>query len=325
MSKVPDAWDEEWSTAVDDTHPPTAESAESKKVSSKVTKAQRRAQQAEFNRQLWAQAEGPKETNYFLESRNVVPMRSEYKPPTVLLSRKGPAIQAKPPRPPTAGMSNLTLNNEKSNSTPGQESSEDEDESQARELTLAERQAQAAKEREEKQRRYEERRKELFGDPGTTSTSSSQKQGAHNKSGNSSPGNLTPPSSRSATPNRARGGRGGRRGGTVTDHNTTARNQPKVDMKQHDLYEPSYSAKPDSIYIQRVEREAGKGIQSPLEEAPQNQVQQPIRAPRGPDGSGRGGFGFTRTSKPVPEEAHTNEMDTVNTGSSATTRMGMAT
>lgn len=35
---------------------PANESAESKKASSKVTKAQRRAQQAEFNRQLWAEA-----------------------------------------------------------------------------------------------------------------------------------------------------------------------------------------------------------------------------------------------------------------------------
>ncbi len=108
-------------------------------------------------------SEGPRETNYFLESRNVVPMRSEYKPPTVLLSRKGPAIQSKPPRPPTAGMQGLNLVHDKGDSAAGRESSEDEDEVQARELTLAERQAQAAKEREEKQRRYDERRKELFG------------------------------------------------------------------------------------------------------------------------------------------------------------------
>lgn len=35
---------------------PTPLPASEKKVSSKVTKAQRRAQQAEFNRQLWAEA-----------------------------------------------------------------------------------------------------------------------------------------------------------------------------------------------------------------------------------------------------------------------------
>lgn len=35
---------------------PSTESSEPKKVSSKVSKAQRRAQQAEFNRQLWAEA-----------------------------------------------------------------------------------------------------------------------------------------------------------------------------------------------------------------------------------------------------------------------------
>jgi hypothetical protein len=35
---------------------PPSEFSDSKKVSAKVTKAQRRAQQAEFNRQLWAEA-----------------------------------------------------------------------------------------------------------------------------------------------------------------------------------------------------------------------------------------------------------------------------
>lgn len=71
MSKVPDAWDDEWSAAADARVLPAPETSgtdvkqntitppeqeETKKVSSKVSKAQRRAQQAEFNRQLWAEA-----------------------------------------------------------------------------------------------------------------------------------------------------------------------------------------------------------------------------------------------------------------------------
>ncbi|RMD41713.1 hypothetical protein DV735_g3388, partial [Chaetothyriales sp. CBS 134920] len=68
----------------------TDESGTKPAPSKKQTKAQKRAQQAEFNRQLWAEAEGPRQTNYFLESRKDVPLRSEFKPPPVLLSRRGP-------------------------------------------------------------------------------------------------------------------------------------------------------------------------------------------------------------------------------------------
>lgn len=37
---------------------PPSESSETKKVTSKVSKAQRRAQQAEFNKQIWEEAYG---------------------------------------------------------------------------------------------------------------------------------------------------------------------------------------------------------------------------------------------------------------------------
>lgn len=72
-SVVPDAWDDNWETAVDvcvhlprptaclthvrlqhDVQTPEFES--DTKVPARVTKAQRRAQHAEFNRQLWAEA-----------------------------------------------------------------------------------------------------------------------------------------------------------------------------------------------------------------------------------------------------------------------------
>jgi hypothetical protein len=208
----------------------------------------------------------------------VVPLRSEYKPPTVLLSRKGPVTQTQNPRPPTAGLENLSLKNGTTISNAAQESSEDEDEVKARELTLAERQAQAAKDREEKQRKYEERRKELFGN--SSSSLTAPQQGNQHRSGNTTPSSLTPPGSRSATPNRGRGGRGGRRGGG--DHSANSRNQSKNSPQ---LYDPTYGPKPDSTYVQRREN----GSLTPV-----TPVQQPIRAPKGPDGSGRGGFGFTR-------------------------------
>ncbi|EXJ86218.1 hypothetical protein A1O1_06588 [Capronia coronata CBS 617.96] len=317
MSKEVDAWEDEWSNVADKQPTPTSphEPDEPKKVSSKVSKAQRRAQQAEFNRQLWAEAEGPQETNFFLESRNVVPLRSEFKPPPILLSRKGPIIQSS--RPLTSGMQALSLNKDAN-----AESSDDEDESKARELTLAERQARAAKEREEKQRRYEERRLELFGptDNGNNSHSNTPHHHHHNNhhhhtqqqqqnaSGTSTPSTLTPPGSRSATPNRGRGRGGGRRGGgnagianmnMNTNMNMNSRTHSRGGSQQRererDLYDPLYLARPDSSsghnpsYMQR-RAENGIGTSSPGLRP--NDIQQPIRAPKGPDGSGRGGFGF---------------------------------
>ena len=191
-----------------------------------------------------------------------MPLRTEFKPPTVLLSRKGPVIQSR--KPPTDAFGNIDLNKRV-------ESSDDEDELKERERQLAERQAQAVKTREEKQRKYEERRQELFGTPSSNTNLNGRPT---SRSGNSSPGSLTPPGSRSSTPSRGRG-RGGRRGGM------NAGVQPK--RPQPELYDPTYSPKPDSTYLQRREN----GAPSPkLEEG------QPVRTPKGPDGSGRGGFGF---------------------------------
>ncbi|KAK5054596.1 hypothetical protein LTR84_001487 [Exophiala bonariae] len=274
MSKVPDAWEDEWSNAADTG--PATQATEPKKISSKVSKAQKRAQQAEFNRQLWAEAEGPKQTNYFLESRNVVPLRSEFKPPPVLLSRKGPVIQKRRAAP--NGVEGLSLNDSPSLGN-NQESSEDEEENKAKELTLAERQAQAAKDREEKQRKYEERRQELFGTATSSGNTSQQHLGnTHNKSGTSTPASLTPPGSRSGTPSRGGGrGKGGRgRGGGGPSSHPSTRNQSRG-SQHRELFDPSYTSKPPREDVQHV----------------RTPDIHPIRTPRGPDGSGRGGFGFS--------------------------------
>jgi len=294
MSKIPDAWEDEWSNVADKSsdNPSNESSGEAKKVTGKATKAQRRAQQAEFNRQLWAEAEGPKETNYFLESRNVVPLRSEFKPPPILLSRKGPIVVSAP-RAPAGDLSELSLDNG--------ESSDDEDEAKTRELSLAERQAQAAKEREERRRKYDERRLELFGPAATTAApaNSNLASALNNRSGTSTPASLTPPGSRSATPNRGGGGRGkggrGRGGGgaaTATSSNT-ARTQSRTSQQQtreRELYDPSYVQRPDSGFGLR--RENGGAFATPNPRSSSSDIVQPIRAPKGPDGSGRGGFGF---------------------------------
>ena len=238
--------------------------------SKKQTKAQKRAQHAEFNRQLWAEAEGPKETNYFLESRSIVPLRSEFKPPPVLLSRKGPpVVQKKPKTVPADGLQSRDLNKR-------EESSEDEDEVEKERLAREQRQEQSKKDREEKQKKYEERRQELFGNTAATGRPTS-------RSGQSTPNSATPPGSRSQTPNRGRG-RGGR-GGRGNGQGRGGPQQHQHRQSQQELFEPAYSPKPDSIYIER--RRNGE-----LAEKREDGLEKPIRQSKGPDESGRGGFGF---------------------------------
>ena len=262
---VPDAWDDDWSNTADvhlssllnfSNLSQTAQPAESKNLSTKQTKAQKRAAQAEFNRQIWAEAETPQETNYFLESRNVVPLRQEFKAPPMLLSRKGPIVQKAPKSLNAIG--DLSIKDK-------EESSEDEDEAVAQAKALEAAKILAAKEREEKQKKYEERRLELFG-PG------------QQKSGGSSP-NLTPPGSRSATPRGRRGrGRGhGRKESQLQNQNQGQDLQQESVQQFKEVYDPGYAPKP-----------------AMLRREPQNKDLQPIREPKAPDGSGRGGAGFVQ-------------------------------
>jgi len=259
---LPDAWDDDWENLADkDVAPPAslAPAESTKKPSSKVTKAQRRAQQAEFNRQLWEDAEAPK-TFHFLDTRPsaTVPLKSDFKPPPVLLSRK----PASKPRPPTNGLAGMSLQ---------QEESSDSDSGKEKALTMEERKVKAAREREEKQKKYEEVRERLFG----ASTNAS--------SGASTPGEVTPP--RAGTPNN-RGGRGKGKGLSNANRGegrpAPAKGiQKQVVDPQKQLFDPNYTARPESSYLKREQYLAAEP--KPVE---------PIRAPKGPDGSGRGGFGF---------------------------------
>ena len=147
-----------------------------------------------------------------------------------------------------------------------EESSEDEDEVKERERLEVERRERRKVEREEKQKKYEERRHELFGSVG--------KGGG---SAGSSPG-VTPPGSRSATPNRGRGGRGrgSRGGGGILQGQRNGLSVAKE--RAQDLFDPM-----------SVSKTQGERRGSPRRD---ESVVQPVRMPKGPDGSGRGGFGF---------------------------------
>ncbi|KKK25095.1 hypothetical protein ARAM_004565 [Aspergillus rambellii] len=170
-----DAWEDDWESQADKlTAEPTPPLPE-KKVSSKVTKAQRRAQQAEFNRQLWAEAESP-QTFHFLETHSSVPLKQEFKPTVTLLSRN-PQTAARQSSSrgvgaAAAGLGRLDL---------GANDDDDSDEDKRAEPTPEERHAIALRNLEEKQRKYEEARERLFGTPSAPT------------SGASSPRSATPP------------------------------------------------------------------------------------------------------------------------------------
>lgn len=152
-----------------------------------------------------------------------------------------------------SGVGQLTLEDE---------DDEDDDDKKEKVMTAQERQQKAQREREEKQRKYEEVRERLFG---TTSSD-----------GKKTSGFATPPKQRSDGDSRHQSRNRG--GGAESRPTSSAGSKSR-------LYDPSYSIKADSSYVQKREGQTESGRSTPSE-------QLPIRSPKGPDGSGRGGFGF---------------------------------
>lgn len=198
--------------------------------------------------------EAPKNP-YYIEPRQDVPLKTEFKPVVKVLSRK-PAPSVISRIDPVSGIEKLTIEDE---------DDEDEEESRKLTLTMEERQLKAQREREEKQRKYEEVRERLFGTSDPTSTPSS-----------TSLRSSTPPVPRNSGESRTTKTKGSREPKTSSAAGTSHRQ----------LFDPNYTAKPDSTHVSRKDTQPiGSGPSAPDEELP-------IRDPRGPDGSGRGGFGF---------------------------------
>ncbi|KAM0804018.1 hypothetical protein BDR22DRAFT_886306 [Usnea florida] len=235
---MPDAWDDDW-IAKGDSSTTNAAPASS---STKESKAERRAKQAEFNRQIWQDAEDPQD-NFFLKSRDIVPLKTEFKPAMKVLSRK-------PEKKPVAsgeGIGQLNIDDD----------DDSEDENKKLELTVEERREKAQREREEKQKKYEEVRQKLFGNdqssnatvtPSPKKNNSKNSSPSRNQSRNVNSRDNRPPSSSS---------------------NRTGR-----------LYDPNDTGRPGVSSVLRKETKA------------EPDELQPIRLPRAPDNSGRGGFGF---------------------------------
>lgn len=141
----------------------------------------------------------------------------------------------------------------------------EEEERKRNEVAFAERQKKAVLEREEKQRKYAEVRERLFGSQKTTSRESS--------TDNRNTPNRTLVNNDSRTSSR----KGRSRNNRDNQPSSSTDQSPARQVNQtRQLFDPSYDAKPKS--------ESPKPTFSKEE--------QPIRMPRGPDGSGRGGFGF---------------------------------
>lgn len=179
-------------------------------------------------------------------------LTSELKPALKVLSRK--------PTKPT----NLEQGSQSMNVHDDDIDSEEEERREQARL-LKERMEKAAQERAEKQRKYAERREQLFGPSPTLSTGSSGRDS---------------PTKRSGGRTRAKGEkRGGATAARDSQHSSSADQSPAPPGRR--LYDPGTSDKPGSVYLER--RKNGDSTAG---------AQKPIRNPRGPDGSGKGGFGF---------------------------------
>ncbi len=205
---MPDAWDDDWIAKADT---PTAKTQPAPS-STKVSKAERRAKQAEFNRQLWEDAEDPQD-NFFLKSRDIIPLKSEFKPAMQVLSRK-PKAKSASGGDPSLGIGQRGIEDE--------EDSEDDIKRNA--LSPQERQEKAAREREEKQKKYEEVRQKLFGSEECQAPSSAQPA---KKDGNSR--------------NQSR------------NNNKASRPSSSASNKIRQLYDPNDTGKPGASSILRKE------------------------------------------------------------------------
>ncbi|ATY58692.1 hypothetical protein A9K55_003515 [Cordyceps militaris] len=252
---VPDAWDDDWEAQADQA---AQEEAENPTPAPALTKAERLEEHAKSNRRLWEAAES-NQTFHYVEATNTVPLAATFKPQVKVLSRK-PVIAKR-----------------------GESSVDDDDAKKEVQLSPEQVRARQKREREEKQRKYDETRAKIFGASGPSSRGSS-------------PGTTTPPRALPAQQQqqqqqgrgRGRGGRGG--GGGAADNARgnplDSRRVPPPQPGTGKLYDPSYAPKPDMGSPRRDET-AAAGRQARDEGAP-------LRAPRGPDGTGRGGFGFAR-------------------------------
>ncbi|OAA82410.1 hypothetical protein LEL_01955 [Akanthomyces lecanii RCEF 1005] len=265
---VPDAWDDDWEAQADQA---AKEEAENPTPAPVLTKSERLAVHAESNRKLWESAES-NETFHYVEAASTVPLAAAFKPQVKVLSRK-PVIAKR--GGPLRAMGQLSLDDD------------DDDAKKEVQLSPEEVRARQKREREEKQRKYDEARAKIFGESAPSSRGSSPGIGT-----------TTPPrpDPRAQQQQQGRGrGRGGGRGadnarGPFESRRAAVAAAPQASAGK--LFDHNYAPKPDSGAPKRDETAGGAAVgNTRLQNRDEGA---PIRAPRGPDGTGRGGFGFAR-------------------------------
>lgn len=191
----------------------------------------------------------------FLLAREDVPLKEEFKGPLKVLSRKPPPkVIARPD--PTSGLANLNI---------GDDDDSEEEERKKAEKSFVERQARAKIEREEKQRKYQEARDRIMG-------------GRSNKDASGRPSSAHSSGSRNSSRGKGRG--------RITATPSAEQSPARASRQSKGLYDSGYTPKPGSVYLQKRDGgdTAGPGAPTPGEG-------KPIRAPKGPNGSGKAGFG----------------------------------
>jgi hypothetical protein len=196
----------------------------------------------------------------WLESQGAVPLRQEVKPAVTLLSRKPPQIAK---RTGQSGIGGLSLEDDEN-------SEEERLKKQASERE--ERQRRAKIEHEEKQKRYAEARERIMGASSQTSLlASSSRESSQGRD----------PRKQKARPNSNYGNNSNNYNGNQrrSQPETPVDQSParQAQIQEGQLYDPE-----DTSRRPTPKRE----ISTP------NPQDKPVRQPRGPEVSGRGGFGF---------------------------------
>jgi len=194
------------------------------------------------------------ETFHFLAARDNVPLKQEFKPALKVLSRK-PTPKFTQHIDPLTGLAKLIIDDE-----------DDVEEPIKDQLTAEQLRLKAQRDREEKQKRYNEARARILG----------------TGSGASTPATITPTNEEGRI-SRVKG-----RGGRDPRHdNRRADSQPGTKTAPKELFDPNYTPKPGVVTIQQRNNDQSRsGRSTPKAD------DQITREPRGPDASGRGGFGF---------------------------------
>lgn len=268
MSKkaaIPDAWDDDWESQADKADAEVEKAKAEEQV--KVSKAERLAKHAETNKKIWESA--------YVRSlapcpykRNIPNTICRETPETFhflaardnvpLKTEFKPALKVLSRKPavqkidPVTGLARITLDDE------NDEEEENKDKPTPEQLRL-----EAQRQRDEKQRRYEEARARIMG---TNSVSSTP------------PGAVTPPPGQED-------GRGNSRGKGRGRDSRAENRRPDSQRSSRELFDPNYT--PNPVIIQKRNGEPSRSATS----TPRTE-EQVIRTPKGPDGTGRGGFGF---------------------------------